>query len=382
LTAAFVRQTKTAGRYGDGNGLYLVIDPSGASRWILRVQSNGKRRDVGLGGTSTVTLAEARDLAYEVRRKAKSGEDPVAARRAARDGVPTFEACANIVHAAHLKTWRADKHATQWLKTLETYAYPVIGAWPVNKVESGEILKTLLPIWTEKPETARRVLQRMRTVFDHATAAGHRSGENPCRLAAIGLPKQTHAVEHFAALPYAELPEFMPGLRSVDCAQEIRLVLEFLILTVARSNEARGAKKDEFDLKAQLWTIPGHRMKAGQEHVVPLSARAIEIIEQAKKLSADSELLFRSQRTAGQISDSSLTRVLRRLKIDATTHGFRSTFRDWCSEETDFPGEVAEMALAHVIENKTEAAYRRGKLLDKRRRLMDDWARFVRGGSI
>ena len=219
LTAKFVQQVQKSGRYGDGNGLYLIVDPApasstrkvGASRWVLRVQADGKRRDIGLGGTNAVTLAEARYLAHEIRRKAKTGEDPVAARRAERDGMPTFKTMAESTHKARLGTWRNGKHTAQWLATLEAHAFPTLGAMPVNRVQSSNVLKVLLPIWTEKPETARRVLQRIGNVLDHATAAGHRSGENPCRMAAIGLPKQGHNVKHFAALPYAELQASSPS---------------------------------------------------------------------------------------------------------------------------------------------------------------------------
>lgn len=382
LTAAFVEKVKTPGKYGDGNGLYLIVDPSKASRWVLRVQSAGRRRDVGLGGTKAVTLAEARDLAYEVRKKARAGLDPVVVRRAEREGVPTFEECAKTVHAANLKTWRNGKHTAQWLNTLETYAHPTIGKRQVNKVETGDILKILMPIWTEKPETARRVLQRLRMVLDHATAAGHRSGENPCRIAVIGLPKQVGTVKHFAALPYADVPDFIKKLRSADCDPMIRLALEFLILTAARSGEVRGAPPDEFDLDAKIWKIPAQRMKAEREHAVPLSERALEIVDEARKLAPQSDLIFPSRRTKGKpLSDMALTMLLRRLKVDATAHGFRSTFRDWASEETDFPREAAEMALAHSVENKVEAAYRRGKLLEKRRALMEAWSKFVHASA-
>lgn len=383
LSAAFVRQKKAPGRYVDGNGLCLLVEPSGAARWVLRVQTRGKRRDVGLGSAQTVTLSEARELAHDVRRKARQGEDPVAARRAQREGVPTFEAMAKTVHAAHLETWRNGKHTAQWLTTLEAYAFPTIGKLRVNRIETGDVLKLLLPIWTAKPETARRVLQRVRAVIDHATAAGHRSGENPCRIAAIGLPKQGDTVKHFAALPYANLPAFVVKLRTSDGAETVKLALEFLILTAARSGEVRGARWDEIDLAAKLWTIPAERMKAEREHVVPLADRAIEIIARARELAPPkAELVFPSNRSkGGGLSDMALTMVLRRLKVEATAHGFRSTFRDWCSEETDFPGEVAEMALAHAIGSKVEAAYRRGKLLEKRRELMDAWAAFALGGS-
>ncbi|WP_414462714.1 tyrosine-type recombinase/integrase [Hyphomicrobium sp. DY-1] len=381
LTALFVEKVKTPGRYGDGNGLMLVVDSSGASRWVLRIQVHGRRRDVGLGGTSVVSLAEARDLAHEIRRKAKAGADPVAVRRAEREGVPTFSDCAKVVHAALLKTWKNGKHGDQWLTTLETYAFPIVGKRPINRVETADVLRILSPIWTDKPETARRVLQRMRTVIDHATAAGHRSGENPCRLVKMGLPKQNDEPEHHAALPYAALPAFMIKLRGAgDYDPMIRLALEFLILTAARSGEVRGAPPAEFDLKAKLWTVPPERMKGGKEHIVPLSPRAIEIIGEAQKLAPNAEFVFASKRTGGKpLSDMALTMLLRRLKVDATAHGFRSTFRDWVSEETDFPSEVAEMALAHEIDSKVEKAYRRGKLLEKRRALMIAWATFAGG---
>ena len=382
LTATFVRQNRKPGRFGDGNGLYLVVDPSGASRWVLRVQASGKRRDVGLGGAGSVTLAEARDLAHDVRRKAKAGHDPVAARRAERDGMPTFKTMAESTHKARLGTWRNGKHTAQWLATLEAHAFRTLGALPVNRVQSGDVLKVLLPIWTEKPETARRVLQRIGNVLDHATAAGHRSGENPCRMATIGLPKQGHTVRHFAALPYAELPGFMVKLRAAESVEIVRLALEFLILTAARSGEVRGATRDEFNVKAKLWTIPAQRMKAEREHVVPLSPRAVEIVQRATEITPAGTLLFPTMRAQDrQLSDMTLTMVLRRLKVDATAHGFRSTFRDWVSEETDFAGEVAEMALAHAIGSKVEKAYRRGKLLEKRRELMNAWAAFALGAS-
>lgn len=384
LTATFVRQTKTPGRYGDGHGLYLLVDPTGSARWVLRIQANGKRRDVGLGSATTVTLAEARGLAHDVRRKVQTGADPIAARRAQREGVPTFEELAKKVHAARVKTWRNGKHTAQWISTLEAYAYPKIGKRQVNQIETGDVLAVLLPIWAEKPETARRVLQRVRAVLDHATAAGLRSGENPCRLAAIGLPKQGDTVTHFAALPYSAVPEFVPKLRAAESAEIVRLALEFLILTAARSGEVRGANWSEFDLDAKLWSVPAERMKAGREHVVPLCGRAVEIVKRARELaSPNAGLVFASNRSSdGGLSDMAFLQVLRRLKVRATAHGFRSSFRDWVSEETDFSGEVAEMALAHSIGSKVEAAYRRGKLLEKRRELMDAWASYVlEGGS-
>lgn len=384
LTAVFVEKVKTPGRYGDGDGLYLVVDPSLAKRWVLRLQVNGRRRDVGLGSAKSVALAKARELAHDIRSKAKAGHDPVAARRAGRVGVPTFEECAKKVHTEHLKKWRqGSKSSVQWLTMLQRYAFPVIGKRPVNKVESADILKVLLPIWLSKPETGRKVLQRLRIVLDHASAAGQRSGENPCRLAILGLPRQGKTTEHFAALPYADLPAFIVRLRGADCAGYVKLGLEFLILTATRSGEVRGAKPLEFDLDAKLWTIPGDRTKTGKEHIVPLSDRAIEIVREARSLSPNDELVFPGRsKNKKPMSDMCFTMLLRRLKVNATAHGFRSTFRDWVSEETDHSGDVAEMALAHTIKSKVEAAYRRGVLLEKRRRLMDDWSEFVQTGNL
>lgn len=377
LTATFVRQVKRPGRYGDGHGLYLVVDPSGASRWVLRVQYDKRRRDIGLGSSRLVSLAEAREKSHDIRKRAKDGFDPVAVRRAERETVPTFEQVARTVYESHLKVWRNGKHTWQWIATLEAHAFPLIGEKPVNKIETGDILRILLPIWTSKPETARRILQRVRTIIDHATAAGHRSGENPCRIAAIGLPRQSEVVKHHAALPYADVPAFLRDLASANCKEFVRLAFEFLILTATRSNEVRGAKIEEFDLDARIWTIPGERMKAEREHVVPLTERAVAIVKQARNQQSATGLIFPSRDPRKPLSDMAFIMVLRRMGLTVTAHGFRSSFRDWCSEETNFPHEVAEMALAHTINSKVEAAYRRGKLLQKRRELMDAWATYA-----
>lgn len=379
LSATFVRQIRKPGRYGDGNGLYLVVDPSGASRWVLRIQANNRRRDVGLGSAKTVSLADARRRAHDIRCKVQLGQDPVDARRAERDGVPTFAACANKVHAANLANWRNGKHTDQWIATLAAYVFPVIGERPVNQVATADVLRVLAPIWTDKPETARRVHQRIRAILDYATAAGHRSGENPARLAVIGLPRQNRTVRHHLALPYAVVPAFVRDLRLARTKPAIRLALEFLILTAARSGEVRGATFNEFDLATELWTIPAERMKAGRDHVVPLSPRVLAIIREAQELTPTSKLVFPAADERKLLSDMALTMALRRMGVVATAHGFRSSFRDWCAEETAFPGEVAEMALAHSVANRVEAAYRRGKLLAKRRELMLAWQNYVLG---
>jgi integrase len=293
-----------------------------------------------------------------------------------------FKDFAKTVHASHLDSWRNGKHTDQWFTTLENYVFPSIGTMGVDKIEQSDILKVLLPIWTTKPETARRVMQRIRVVLDHAIAAGHRSADNPCRIAAIGLPKQSRDVKHFAAIPYKEIPDFLPLLRADKCETIIKLALEFLILTAGRSGEVRGAKKAEVDLRSGIWTIPAHRMKSGREHIVPLSPSTLDIIRRALDIDPEDDLLFASKRSRdGMLSDMAFTMVLRRLRPGITAHGFRSSFRDWCGEETDFSGEVAEMALAHTISSKVEAAYRRGTLLQRRRQMMEAWTAFVLSGN-
>lgn len=385
LTAVAVRNAKP-GRHADGNGLYLEVDESGARRWLLRIMVQGKRRDIGLGSTSLVSLAEARDTAIAMRKVARAGGDPLAERQKALRVVPTFETAARTCHTEQKDSWKNGKHAEQWLTTLETYAFPVIGTMTVDKIGMPEVRDVLLPIWLEKPETARRVRQRIGTVLDWAATKAFREGENPVRSVTKGLPKQKDAGEHFAALPYDDVPGFLTTLRATDqTGPVVKLAMEFLILTAVRSGEMRGAVWREFDLDAKLWTIPGPRMKAGRPHVVPLASRAVEILQEARALSRKPDdadaLVFEGSKPGNPMSDMTLTMVLRRMKIEATAHGFRSAFRDWTAETTNTPSDVAEMALAHTIKNKVEAAYRRGDLLEKRRVLMDLWAGFCCGAS-
>jgi integrase len=380
LTAVAVRAAK-AGRHADGNGLYLEVDASGAKHWLLRIVIQGKRRDIGLGSVSLVSLAEARETAAAMRKVARAGGDPLADRRAARRVVPTFKEAAESCHEEHKNGWKNDKHAAQWLTTLETYAFPLLGQVKVDEIGMPEVRDVLLPIWLEKPETARRVRQRIGTVLDWATTKAFREGENPVRSVAKGLPKQKDSAEHFAALPYDDVPAFLTKLRATDqTGPVIKLAMEFLILTAARSGEMRGAVWREIDTAAKLWTIPAERMKAGKPHVVPLAPRAVELLEEVRKLARKPDdadaLVFEGSKPGKPMSDMTLTMVLRRMKIEATAHGFRSAFRDWTAETTNTPSDVAEMALAHIIKNKVEAAYRRGDLLEKRRTLMDQWAQF------
>jgi integrase len=383
LTATGINAAREPGRYGDGDGLFLWVRESGSKQWVCRVQKGGRRRDIGLGGYPKLTLAKARQRAAEVRQQIEEGLDPVAERKRAA-GIPTFKAAAAIVHGEHEKGWRNAKHGAQWLKSLEDYVFPAIGAKTVETIEPGQVRDLLAPIWLEKPETARRVLQRIATVCDWAVAKGWRPAELPRRTIVRGLPRQPKRDGHFAALPFDQVPAFVTRLRERDGIS--RLALEALILTAVRSGEIRGATWDEVDLESRLWTIPPRRMKAGVEHVVPLSEAAIDAFRRAlpyrkRQVASRPDLVFPGLTKGQPLSDMALTKLLRDMGVPATAHGFRSSFRDWAAETTSFPSDVCEMALAHTIANKVEAAYRRGNLLEKRRALMDAWASFCTSGE-
>ena len=380
LSATAVKAASRPGRLGDGDGLYLVVKPSGSKSWVVRVQKNGNRRDFGLGSAAKVSLAVARERAREVRTWVELGLDPLFERRKAQ-GIPTFREATAKVLAQHRKTWRNEKHEQQWIRTLEAYAFPHLGNVQVNDITGPMIRNVLAEIWLAKPETARRVRQRIGTVLDWAYASGYRDSEAPMRAITKGLPRQPKKEGHFAAMPYSRVPAFVPRLRERESYS--RLALEFAILTAARSGEVRHAEFDEFDLSVGLWTIPAQKMKAGREHVVPLCARAARIIERCAELRIrNCPLVFPGMRGFKPMSDMTLTKLLREMKEPYTVHGFRSAFRDWVSEETNHPSDVAEAALAHVVKDKTEAAYRRGNLLEKRRLLMADWARYCCKGGM
>ena len=385
LTAMKARNLKEPGRYGDGGGLYLVVSPSGSKKWVLRIVVNGRRRDFGLGSAARVSLAESREEADRYRRMIRQGLDPSEEKKKARTTIPTFREAALSVHGEHRPTWKNTKHAQQWLNTLEAYAFPDIGEMGVDKVDGPSVRDTLIRIWLEKPETARRVRQRIGTVLDWAHAKGHRAAALDMRGLSRGLPKQPKKKSHHASLPYADVPDFIAGLREMDHISEaVRLAFEFLVLTAGRSGEVRGARWGEIDLEKRLWTVPGDRMKMGEQHVVPLSARAIEILESASKSQRTDdpgELVFKGAKPGRPLSDMTLTMLLRRAGVDATAHGFRSSFCDWAAERTAYPREVCEMALAHAVENKTEGAYRRTDFLEKRRELMEVWTRHCSVGG-
>lgn len=375
LTALKIKNIKEPGRYSDGEGLILVMGKSGKGSWVLRVQHEGKRRDIGLGSLSTISLAEAREAASTYRKQAHSGLDPVAERKKERRVIPSFETAARQVHDEHKATWKNGKHQAQWISTLETYAFPVLGDLLVSDIEGPVIQEVLAPIWLTKPETARRVRQRITSVLDWAYAKGFRASEAPARSLSRGLPRQPKKDGHFAAMPFQDVPAFLVKVR--DRLSVGRLAVELAVLTACRSGEVRGARWSEIDIKKKLWTIPAERMKAGKEHIVPLSVQALDVLDRAKLYKCQaSDLVFPGQRPKIPLSDMTLLKVLRDMNLEYTVHGFRSSFRDWVAETTTVQGEVAEAALAHTVANKVEAAYRRTNYLDKRKPLMAQWGCF------
>lgn len=378
LSVTAVRFASRPGRYCDGGGLYLVVQPTGTKSWICRVQRDGRRRDIGLGSLVDVNLAEARELARDTRLLMDMGVDPVLERKAP-ERPPTFrEAAAQVLEEVRT-TWRNQKHAQQWVNTLEAYAYPHIGNMRVDEITGPMIRDLLAKIWLTKPETARRVRQRIGNILDWSYSCGYRDSEAPMRAISKGLPRQPRRDGHFAAMPYDRVARFIVRLRARESFS--RLALEFAILTASRSGEVRGATWDEFDFDLCLWTIPPGRMKANREHVVPLCDRAIAIVRRCAELRRPgSDLVFSGTKRGLPLSDMTLSRLMKEMKQPYTPHGFRSSFRDWVSEETDHQSDVAEAALAHLVADKTEAAYRRGKLLAKRLVMMEEWARYCEPG--
>jgi integrase len=375
LNATQIKALKEPGRYPVGEGLLVNVKPGGSRSWLLRVQTKGKRRDFGLGSLRDVSLAEVKELAREYRRQLRLGIDPAADRRRAETRVPTFREAAVAVHAEHKPGWRNPKHGAQWLATLESYAFPRFGGMAVDAIESGHVRDALAEIWLTKPETARRVRQRIGTVLDFAHGKGWRA--HPLAMGPVNkaLPRQPKKTGRFEALPYAEVPKFCQSLK--ERVSMGRLALEALILTAARSGEIRGARWSELDLETGLWTVPDERMKAGKAHVVPLSPAALDVFRRAAELRiAGSDLVFPGMKRGTALSDMTLLKILRDKGLGFTVHGFRSAFRDWAAEQTNIPGEVAEAALAHAIPNRVEAAYRRTNFLEKRRDLMERWGRF------
>ena len=374
-----------AGRHGDGNGLYLVVDPSGARRWIVRVVIKGQkntngaplRTDFGLGGADIVTLNQARERALEYRRMAKQGLNP---RFNARQEIPTFEEVAQQVHIERMPTWKNAKHGQQWINTLRDYAFPKIGRMPVDSVGQPEVMMCLAPIWTEKHETAKRLAQRVKTVLDVARSKGFRSGENPVTAIkdAGALPKVKAKPRHHKAMHWKDVPAFYANLQTRNAMAAKALM--FTCLTGSRTGEVLGLRWAEIDFQARLWTCPAERMKTGEVHRVPLTGEMLAIIEPLKAMR--SEYVFEGQKRHKPLSNMSMLMLLRRMNVEGVTvHGFRSTFRDWAAEVANAPREVAEMSLAHKVGSSVERSYARSDLLDRRRDLMQHWSDFVTGRS-
>lgn len=387
LTVKSVSAKKRPRYYADGDGLYLQISPSGSKSWIFRFMLSGKAREMGLGSLKIVSLAEARTAASEQRKLLHAGIYPIEARDAARASQAlvsarsiTFSECAAGYIKAHRAGWRNAKHADQWKNTIATYCGQVLGKLAVKAIDTALVLKVLEPVWTAKPETAARLRARIEKVLDWAGARGYRAGENPARWRGhldklLAKLRKKHRARHHPALPFDDMGDFMAALCALDGIAPP--ALEFAILTCARTGEVIGATRKEFDLAKGVWTIPAGRMKGGVEHRVPLSARATAIVRKMLK-TPQGDYVFPGQREGKPLSNMALLQVLQeRLgREDLTVHGFRSSFRDWAAERTSFAREVCEMALAHVVSDETEAAYRRGDLFEKRRRLMEEWAKF------
>lgn len=390
LTALAVSKSSHKGMYADGGGLYLQVTESAAKSWIYRYKLQGRSREMGLGPLYLTSLAEAREKAMVCRRQRHDGVDPIEARKAARAKVlqdrahsKTFREVAEAYIEAHKAEWKNPKSAQQWQNTFATYVYPTFGALPVQQVDTDLVKQVLDAIWATKTTTARRVRERIEVVLDAATVQKYRQGENPARWrghlsALLANPSKIHKVTNHPSLPFAEAPEFMKKLRAIDTVPA--RALELTILVGGRSSEIRKAKWSEFDLVKRVWTIPKERMKAGREHRIPLSAPALAVLRAMEKI-RQNDYVFPGRKKGKPISTMDI--VLNQLKRrDVTVHGFRASFRTWASECTRHSRETSEMALSHVIENETEAAYQRGDLFKKRQRLMDDWAKFCGSAMV
>jgi integrase len=393
LNALVVKAASTPGYYLDGNGLHLQVAKSGSKSWVFQFTLNGRRREMGLGSAGVLSLAQARAKAQQCRLMLADGVDPIEARDALRAQaasaaakVKTFKECAEGCIADRRAEWSNPKHAQQWENTLATYAFPHIGTLPVSAIDMGLVRLCLDPIWTTKTETASRVRQRIESVLDWAKAHNYRTGDNPAAWrghleSVMAKPSKVATRENHAALEYTALPAFVADVRRHDGVAAV--ALEFTILTAARTGEVIGAKPEEFDLKAKTWTVPAARMKAKVEHVVPLSPRALALVKRMREQHSESAWLFPGARDGQPLSNMAMLELVRGMATTnaageaITVHGFRSTFRQWAAEQTTYPREIAEHALAHRLPDKVEAAYQRSTMVDKRRALMVDWAKFV-----
>lgn len=375
LTALLVRTVQEPGKYFDGQGLYLRVETNGSRFWVQRITIRGKRCELGLGSPSLVSLAEARTIALDNRKLARAGGDPLASKREAA-AVLSFEDAARKVHEMHSPTWKNPKHAAQFISTLETYAFPRLGRLKVPEVTTADVLAVLSPIWVEKAETARRVRQRIGTVMKWAIAQGWRQ-DNPAENIAQALPKSETTKANRKALPYAEVAGCIEAVKASGAGLATKLALEMLVLTASRSGEIRLAAWAEFDPQARVWEVPAERMKMKKLHRVPLSSRALAVLDQARALDDGSGLVFPGTKAGKPLSDMTLSKLVKELGFPVDVHGFRTSFRTWAQERTNFPREVAEAVLAHAVGDAVEQAYARSDVFEKRRKIMDAWAAFL-----
>lgn len=374
LSARFVQTVTEPGKFFDGHGLILRVDAHGNKSWVQRIVIQGKRRELGLGSVDFVSLAEARAAAYENRKLARTGGDPLQDRRAQRQ-IQTFEEAARAIYEMLKPTWKNEKHAGQFISTLETYVFPTMGRTKVSDVTSADVLDVLRPIWVEKAETASRVRQRISKVMKWGIAQGWRK-DNPAIGISDALPKQTAPRQRRKAMDYVEVPTFLSALHGSQAGLSTRLCLEFLILTCARSLEARGACWDEIDFEAKAWSVPADRMKMKRPHRVPLSRRALAILKEAEGLK-ERAFIFPGAKAGKMLSDMTLSKLVKELGFPVDVHGFRTSFRTWTQEQTNFPNDIAERALAHIVGTDVERAYARSDLFEKRRKMMEAWAGYL-----
>lgn len=380
LSALFVKTANKPGKYFDGYGLYLLIRPNGSRFWLQRITIRNKRCEIGLGAATLVPLVEAREQAIENYKIARSGGDPISTRKQEK-AILTFEEAAREVYRIHKPTWKNPKHAAQFISTLETYAFPRIGKIRISDVTANDILSVLTPIWNEKHETAKRLRQRIGLVLKWAIAKGWRL-DNPADNVNQALPKVTRQKNHRKALPYAQVADCIRTVQKSNAGITTKLAIEFLILTASRSGEVRGAQWSEIDIEQAVWEIPAERMKMKRPHRVPLCDRAIAILQAAKAYNDQSELIFPAHDSSKSLSDMTLSKLIKELGYNADIHGFRTSFRMWTQEQTNYPRDVAEMALAHRVGSAVEQAYARSDLFEKRRKMMQDWMDFVSSDAL
>jgi len=374
LTAKFVENVNEAGKYYDQHGLFLHVRPSGAKKWLQRYTFQGRRREIGLGSATIVSVATARRNAHQNLVLVSEGIDPIEDKK--QDSIiPKFEVAARKVYEDNRPTWRNAKHAAQFITTLETYAFPVIGSMSVKEINSSHILRILSPIWVTKAETAKRVRQRLSTVFKYCVAQQWRT-DDPANIAIVeALPNPKRKVQHRKSISYNDVSGFIETVSQSSAGLSTKLGLEFLILTATRSGEVRKARWDE--VNGSLWTIPAERMKAGVAHRIPLPSRCIEILAEAKTINQGSGFIFEGTKPNKPLSENTFNKLIKELGLEVHAHGFRTSFRTWTQEKTNYPREIAEAALAHSLRDKAEAAYARSDLLEKRAEMMEAWAQFI-----